>query len=203
MATKPKQPGKQGRGKAKAQPTAPKQATPKGGRPTKFTPEVREKLLTALRSGNTYEASAGYAGISYDCLRNWMKEGQTVANGEFFEFFQSVKKAEADAEAESIGRIRRAAAGQKVLISETTRVTPTGEQVIDRKYQFNPPQWQADAWYLERRRPTDWGRRDRLKVENDPIEWEDVPDDVLDQYVDGKITEDDVRRAIVARTRKG
>jgi hypothetical protein len=42
---------------------------------------------------------------------------------------------------------------------------------------------------------------DKLQIENDSIDWAQVPDDVLDDYTDGKITEADVRRAIVAGTR--
>lgn len=143
----------------------PKQAAPekpaKVGRPTKFTPETRSKILLALGQGNTYEASALYGGVGYSIFREWMKRGEEEAEGDFSEFFKAVKKAEAEAEIHSIARIRSAASGQRVLIAETVRVTPTGEQVTERKYQFAPPQWQADAWFLERRKPQDWARRER------------------------------------------
>lgn len=131
------------------------------GRPTKFTPETRQKILTALSNGNTYEASAQYGGVTYTLFREWIKQGEQETEGEFLEFLEAVKKAEAQAEVASIARIRSAASGQRVIKSETVRVTPDGEQITEREYQYVPPQWQADAWFLERRRPQDWARRER------------------------------------------
>ncbi|HKD34034.1 MAG TPA: hypothetical protein VKB73_11335 [Gaiellaceae bacterium] len=53
------------------------------------------------------------------------------------EFLERVKKAEADAEVRMVAQVARAA-------QEGT--------------------WQAAAWWLERRRPEDYGRRDRVEV---------------------------------------
>ena len=107
------------------------------GRPSKFTPEVRNRILTAIRNGNTYEASAHYGGVSYDTLREWIKRGQEETAGEFSEFFEAIKSAEAKAEVESVALIRQAA---------------------------QEGQWQAAAWFLERRKPSEWGRKDRHEV---------------------------------------
>lgn len=57
---------------------------------------------------------------------------------EFREFREAVKKAEAEAEARDVGMVRVAA-----------RST-----------------WQAAAWWLERKFPERWGRRDRHEVEH-------------------------------------
>lgn len=134
------------------------------GRPSKFTPDTCNRILTAIRNGNTYEASAAYGGISYSLLREWIVQGEQDQAGEFLEFVEALKKAEAEAEVSSVYRIRSAASGQRVLLSETERETPDGKKVIDRKFQYVPPQWQADAWFLERRKPSDWGRKDRHEI---------------------------------------
>jgi hypothetical protein len=55
----------------------------------------------------------------------------------FSDFSAHVKEAEAAAERMHVGNIKRAA------------------------FSGN---WQASAWWLERRRPDDWGRKDRLEV---------------------------------------
>ena len=107
------------------------------GRPSKFTPEVRNRILSAIRNGNTYEASAHYGGVSYDTLREWIKRGQEETAGEFSEFFEAIKSAEAKAEVESVALIRQAA---------------------------QEGQWQAAAWFLERRKPSEWGRKDRHEI---------------------------------------
>jgi len=64
---------------------------------------------------------------------------ETLANWmrRSLEFLERVKKAEADAEVRMVAQVARAA-------QEGT--------------------WQAAAWWLERRRPEDYGRRDRVEV---------------------------------------
>jgi hypothetical protein len=46
------------------------------GRPSKLTPEVRDRFLNAIRAGNYYSACAGYAGIDEQTFRNWRKRGE-------------------------------------------------------------------------------------------------------------------------------
>lgn len=162
------------------------------GRPTKFTPETRQKILTALSNGNTYEASAQYGGVNKDTFREWIKQGEADAAAgtasEFSEFSDAVKKAEAQAEVASIARIRSAASGQRVIKSETVRVTPDGEQITEREYQYAPPQWQADAWFLERRKPQDWARRERHEVSQTSvnINWDDLTENELERIAAGE-----------------
>ena len=150
--------------KSKAKPKPKRRSVRAKGRPTKFTPDVRGRIITAIRNGNTYEASANYGGICYSLLREWIVRGEQEQAGEFLEFVEALKKAEAEAEVGSVARIRAAGSGQRVLLSETERETPDGKKVIERKYQYAPPQWQADAWFLERRKPSDWGRKDRHEI---------------------------------------
>ena len=44
------------------------------GRKTKYTPEVVEKILTAIKLGATYELAAHYGGIGHDTFHTWMNE---------------------------------------------------------------------------------------------------------------------------------
>ena len=39
----------------------------------------------------------------------------------------------------------------------------------------------------------DRGYTKRVEVENDPIDWKHVPDDILQAYCDGKLSDDEVR----------
>ena len=109
------------------------------GRPSKFTPHTRQKLLEALRAGNYRETACQYAGISHQTLRNWiLKAEQPDAPDEYIEFVEAIKKAEADAEVTDIALIRQAAQGGT---------------------------WQAAAWIRERKNPERWGRREQQQVE--------------------------------------
>ncbi len=70
-------------------------------------------------------------------------------------FADAVKRAEAEAEAEMVKLVRAAA----------------------------PDSWQAAAWYLERKQPRDWGRKDTVRFDR-------MKDDELLDYILGGSRED-------------
>lgn len=146
---------------AKKKPATKRRIVRAVGRPSKFTPEVRNRILSAIRNGNTYEASAQYGGISYSLLREWIVQGEQDQAGEFLEFVEALKKAEAEAEVESVALIRRSA---------------------------QEGQWQAAAWFLERRKPSEWGRKDRHEVAqtNLNINWDDLTENELERIAAGE-----------------
>ena len=112
-------------------------------RRTKLTPETKEDIVKALRAGNSRRDSALYAGISEQTFYSWMSRGR---DGEplYIEFLEAVEKAEAQSVVRNVAIIQRAA-------EET---------------------WQAAAWWLERKRPDDWGRRQRMDIGADKEELE-------------------------------
>ena len=110
----------------------------KSGRPTKLTPIMQQKLIDELCAGNYRDTAAKLAGIHRHTFRNWIKRGEAAKRGIFFDFVDAIKKAEAEGEARRVARINRA-----------------GED----------GNWQADAWFLERKYPDKWGRKDAAKLE--------------------------------------
>ncbi len=107
-------------------------------RPTSLTPDIGTKLVRAISGGNTRETSANYAGISVATLYVWLAKGRQQATGVYHEFLEAVEKAEAEAVITSVVTIREAARES----------------------------WQAAAWWLERRYPDAWGRKDRVTIES-------------------------------------
>ena len=95
------------------------------GRPTKFTAEVRKKVLWALRLGNYRKTAAEYAGISERTLCVWVARGEQGEAGEYREFLDQVLEAEQTAEVRALGVIHQAATKD----------------------------WKAAAWFLERKFP--------------------------------------------------
>lgn len=65
-----------------------------------------------------------------------MKWGEKKQTGIYFEFFEAIKKAEAIAEARNVTIIQSAAKDS----------------------------WQAAAWWLERKHPDEWGRKEQHKI---------------------------------------
>jgi hypothetical protein len=105
-----------------------------GGRPTKLTPEVQERICTLLEQGHYYKVAARGAGIDYDTFREWVKKGNAAKSGMFHEFSCAVKEAVSAAE-------------ERLLLM----------------IQLDPA-WQAKAWILERRHPTRWTRTERKEI---------------------------------------
>ena len=112
------------------------------GRNPKLTPEVQEKIVAAIRSGNYANVSAEYAGISERTFYNWLQWGREREEEPYLQFMQAVKRAEREAEVRAVAIIQRL--------------------MVDN--------WQAAMTYLERKHPDCWGRRDRLKIDLDPRE---------------------------------
>ena len=111
-----------------------------GGRKTKLTPEVQDKIVGAIRAGNYAAIAAEYAGITESCFYLWLRRGRAEGRGLYFQFLQAVKEAEREAE------VRAVAIVQKHM----------GDN------------WTAAMTFLERKFPQRWGRRDRTPVEVDP-----------------------------------
>lgn len=99
----------------------------------KLNADRQARLVEALKSGNTRRASAEYAGIGESTFYRWMERGEAATSGKYKELWEAVKKAEADAEVRNVALIQRAANGGT---------------------------WQAAAWWLERRKPQDWAKRE-------------------------------------------
>jgi hypothetical protein len=70
------------------------------GRPTKYTEQNVNRILDALRGGNTRRASCAVADVSQDSLALWLRT--------YPEFAEAVEKAEGKAEAKMVSVIRDA-----------------------------------------------------------------------------------------------
>lgn len=110
----------------------------KVGRPSKFTPETKKKLLDAIRMGNYREPSCNYAGISVSTFYAWLQKGRRQKKGQFVEFLEAVTRAEAEAE------VRMVAQWQAQI----------------------PKDWRAARDFLARRFPERWGSKARMKVDH-------------------------------------
>jgi transposase len=128
-------------------PRKPAKAKPKGGkrpgagRPRLLdTPEGQEKAarcLQALRGGNFRNVACDWAGIAESSFREWMAEGEKGTRQSSVDFRRQVLEAEKAAEIRAVALVMKAAA--------------------------NDPR--HAEWWLERKHPDRWGRKDRLQAE--------------------------------------
>lgn len=108
-------------------------------RTTKLTSELIQKIATAIRAGNYAKVAAALVGISEATYYSWLEQAKKPdASPLLLEFLESVERAEALAEIESVTRIRQAA---------------------------DNGTWQAASWLLERKHGERWGRNDKIRQE--------------------------------------
>lgn len=109
----------------------------------KLNEEVIKKAANMIRAGNYQKVVAQALGVSEVTWYNWLKRGKQEANeGKDTlraKFFKEIKRAEAEAIIRNVAIIQKAAA--------TT--------------------WQAAAWWLERRYPDEWGKKDTTTISAD------------------------------------
>lgn len=112
-------------------PASARKRTRRKPRAGKLTPEVRQKLIEALRAGNFVSVSARYAGIHPNTFRRWMRRGQESSRGIYREFYLEVKQAETYAEVVAVASIHK----------------------------HMKENWRAAIAYLERKFPMRWTTR--------------------------------------------
>jgi len=69
----------------------------KTGRPSKLTESRMEMLIEALQAGAYRKDACRAAGIHYNTLLAWEKKGESESSGEFVEFLDALRMAEAEA----------------------------------------------------------------------------------------------------------
>lgn len=108
------------------------------GRRTKLTPELIEQAAKLISHGNYAQTVFQMLGIPESTWYGWLQRGrESERRNVYSEFSEAVKKAEAAAELRAVSGI--VAAGRR--------------------------NWTAFAWYLERKYPDRWGRRDKIQQE--------------------------------------
>lgn len=101
------------------------------GRPTKLTPELQDKLCELLRVGIYADAACAIAGVAEPTFYEWLQRGESEPNSIYAKFAEAIKKATSEAEYAALRTLHEGENG-----------------------------WQAKAWFLERRFPRKYGRRD-------------------------------------------
>jgi transcriptional regulator with XRE-family HTH domain len=101
-------------------------------RPSKLIPEIQKRIGDNIALGLTYSLAASAAGITYKTFSLWMTNGRNSTSGKYFEFYQYIKKCDADA--------------AKALLERLNETAKAGDTRIC-------------LWILERRFSEDFGRR--------------------------------------------
>lgn len=105
-------------------------------RPTKLTKELSEQICRAIRAGNYPAVAASSCGVAESTFYRWMEEGRSSNKVLYRDFYEEVKRAEAEAEVRAVAVIAKAM----------------------------PLEWRAAFGLIERRFAERWHRRKRSET---------------------------------------
>jgi len=103
----------------------------------KLTDQLCDEICNDIKAGVPIKHASISHGISESTFYNWFDKGRDAKSGKFKKFYDKIQ------EAKSVAITLRA-----------RRIYKAGED-----------NWQADAWWLERVDPTNFGRKDRHEVD--------------------------------------
>lgn len=107
---------------------------------SKINKKLVQLAIDLVEQGLHTKHVAQALGISRQTFYNWLRKGEQTQKGLEYELYKGVQQAEARAIARNIAIIQKAA---------------------------QDGNWQAAAWWLERKYPEEWGRKDRMNLETD------------------------------------
>lgn len=129
----------------------------------KLTSARTNKIVTAIRAGNTIRTSAEWADISYVTVYRWYADGALEdAPQELKEFRRAVDEARSAAEFRMVAAVVKDATGG-ALVKRVTRELRDG--TVETEEQFTPPNGRVALEWLARARPQQWSRHGTVEVE--------------------------------------
>jgi hypothetical protein len=130
-------------------------------RPSKLTPEVRDKIVQAIRAGNFVATAAVYAGIDVSSVYRWMAEGQQANSGAKREFYDAVTVARAEMEVRVVANVMRTVQGGYVT-ARRTRILRDGTEQVEED--VAGPNGTLGLKVLERAFPSRWHSTQQVEL---------------------------------------
>jgi hypothetical protein len=112
---------------------------------TKYTPKVHKIIVDTVKKGNSLRDAGLLAGLGKETLETWLYNAKTMP-----EKYPHFVKLAAD--------IDQARAERRIKAVENIVTVGDSQQAGT---------WQANAWFLERTDPENWGRKDKIEHVNE------------------------------------
>jgi len=125
--------------------------------PCKLTLRARKIVYAAVEIGLPITRCHNLIGVNQSTMYTYLKYGEDPRYKKFYNFRQKIKKIEKRREIEALKVIRESAKGGFKKVKTQIQTGDKGN-VVTRTESTLSPQWQAAAWYLERKDKSNWGR---------------------------------------------
>jgi hypothetical protein len=123
----------------------------------KLTLRAKNIVYAAIEAGLPISKCAHLIGVDHTTFYTYMKYGEDPRYAKFYEFRRKIKRIEKNRELEALKVIREAASGGFVVKRTKIKTSNRGMTVTKEESTLSP-QWQAAAWFLERKDKLNWSR---------------------------------------------
>ena len=147
---------------AKRKPKPP--AKPRG-RPTKLTPAVASRIVDGIALGLSYKDAAMAGGVHEKTLELWRKRGarEPNSNSIYARFIGRIDRAAESTAIAYLKAVRKSILESPVKVREHIKTDDKGNVLMKEIHRETlPPDIKGAMWWLERRFPEQFGRRDQM-----------------------------------------
>ena len=136
----------------------------RNGRPTKLTQPVADRITEGVSLGMTYREAAMAGGIHEDTLDVWRKRGAAESNTIYTRFIGQLDRAADKTAIDYLEKIRQSIMENPEKVRTHIKKDESGKVIMTEIHKETlPPDIKGAMWWLERRFPEQFGRRDQME----------------------------------------
>ena len=136
------------------------------GRPTKLTPAVASRIVDGIALGLSYKNAAMAGGVHEKTLELWRKRGarEPNSNSIYARFIGRIDMAAESTAIAYLKAVRQSILESPVKVREHIKQDEKGNVIMKEIHRETlPPDIKGAMWWLERRFPEQFGRRDQME----------------------------------------
>ena len=136
------------------------------GRPTKLTQPVADRIAEGVGLGMTFKNAAMAGGVHEKTLEKWRTRGAREAdsNSIYARFIGQLARAAEKTAIDYLEKIRQSIMESPVKVREHIKKDESGKVILTEIHRETlPPDIKGAMWWLERRFPEQFGRRDQME----------------------------------------
>ena len=136
------------------------------GRPTKLTKPVADRIAEGVSLGMTFKDAAMAGGVHEKTLEKWRTRGAREAdsNSIYARFIGQLDRAAEKTAIDYLEKIRQSIMESPVRVREHIKKDESGKVILTEIHRETlPPDIKGAIWWLERRFPEQFGRREQLE----------------------------------------
>ena len=136
------------------------------GRPTKLTKPVADRIADGVALGMTFKDAATAGGVHEKTLESWRARGarELNSNSIYARFIGQIDRAAETTAISYLEAVRKSILETSVRVREHIKKDESGKVILTEIHRETlPPDIRGALWWLERRFPEQFGRRDQME----------------------------------------